>query len=1158
MAASKIGFVIEGDASGAVRSVKLTDQQLDALNKTQKRGTTIARNYAKEAGRIAANLGKYAAIAGGVALTATAAIVNKQREQIDTLAKTADKLGVTTEALGQLRYAAELTGVQNKQLDVGLQRMVRRLADVAETGKGPAADALEILNLKIEDLKNLSPDEQVSMIADAMGGLENQSQRVAVAFKLFDSEGVGLVNTLALGSDGLAKMAAEADKLGITLSRVEAARVEQANDQLTRVGGLIDGIGKQITVQAAPIIAGLAEEFLNVARESGGMAEVVGKAMDFLVGAAGQFGNALRILHRMFKGLEVVALSLARAVIQQFGKIAKAANELNNQVNEFLGKDAIPYEETFFGTLERSIQGSLFDAIGELHELANEEWPSDSIKEWHHTVKSRAEETARAVAENSERVATSTSEMTEDVANETGKAVAKIATESENIWADKLRTAITDFESFKRDMIRQAESLISQIAVRFARQQLGLNVGVNVAGGAGGGVGAFAANQVFGGGGGFSGSMIGSMLGAGGASASISHLFQPAGGFTTANTAQLTPGGLTTDLGTSANTGGFWDTNLGTGLANIGAGIAGGFVGTNVGSAITGKNANSNVGAGIGGTAGAMIGGPIGSFIGSTIGGFLDSLFGSGGYDRWFKIQPGAGDIGRQGFDGANIGNISQSRFGSVTFNTEGQLFKGASEEQAQGVIQTLEALADLEDIIAGELSPEKISAVRNAVRQQQAFDRTESTDFTPFFLERFNTIFDEIGGELDDTFDSLTRAMSPKEFVGSVDQVIAAVFQLEEVADQLDADIFDEVARAVERENDARSEQQRVYDATLEQLTDVIAEFDRSRDSIASLASALNAQQSAAAQLAAAYHQAADAARNIFANTIDAIREEVSTPEELYNQRRASITQQISELSSLTDPGAINARVAQINNLARSAFGLLDEGQKAALSGEFVSFLEQANATAQQRIQTGLNQLEQETEAAADVVEVEITNADDILDAALRFGVGTERFANFVSSLGIDVDHFGSQVALITNSTQDLSQTASALVLAHQDVFAAAQEFGVNSAQFEAAVAALGLDVDQLDAAILNQLGVANTFQGAAWQSSVAANRFANIISQLNSGQITLTQAAQMFQNGVNNFINNSGIDIRFNLPPDWRGPPPGNQQRFALGTNRNFEINF
>ena len=175
------------------------------------------------------NLNKWSKAGALAAGVATAALVNSGLASADSLAKTSDKLGVATEALAKYRFAAQQTGVDQSKADVALQRFTRRLSDAA-AGTGPAVQAFEALGLEAAELIQLSPDQAFAKVADQMNLVENKSQKVSLAFKLFDSEGVGLVNTLALGSEGLAEMGRQAEAAGLAISRVDAAKVEAAND----------------------------------------------------------------------------------------------------------------------------------------------------------------------------------------------------------------------------------------------------------------------------------------------------------------------------------------------------------------------------------------------------------------------------------------------------------------------------------------------------------------------------------------------------------------------------------------------------------------------------------------------------------------------------------------------------------------------------------------------------------------------------------------------------------------------------------------------------------------------------------------------------------------------------------------------------------------
>lgn len=180
-------------------------------------------------------------------------LIKQSLNATDQLGKTADKIGIATDKLGALHHAATLTGVATGTLDMALQRMVRRVSEAA-LGTGEAVKALQELNIDAEKLNKLSPDEQFRAIAEAMQGVTNQSDKVRLAMRLFDSEGVALVNTLKDGSKGLDAMTAEAERLGLTMSKDTVKGVEAANDSISKLTGYIKGTFNRVVAAMAPYI----------------------------------------------------------------------------------------------------------------------------------------------------------------------------------------------------------------------------------------------------------------------------------------------------------------------------------------------------------------------------------------------------------------------------------------------------------------------------------------------------------------------------------------------------------------------------------------------------------------------------------------------------------------------------------------------------------------------------------------------------------------------------------------------------------------------------------------------------------------------------------------------------------------------------------------
>jgi len=176
-------------------------------------------------------------------------------DEMDNAAHSANKLGLTTEALTSLRHAVEQTSeMTGTQFDTALQRMTRRLAEAAQ-GTGEARNALAELGLDAQKLNAMSPDQAFKAIADQMSQVGSQSDRVRLAFKLFDTEGVALVNTLAIGASGIQELQQQAVDLGVAFDDKAAASAQRFNDNLDVLGKTFKGAMNNIATDSGAMEA---------------------------------------------------------------------------------------------------------------------------------------------------------------------------------------------------------------------------------------------------------------------------------------------------------------------------------------------------------------------------------------------------------------------------------------------------------------------------------------------------------------------------------------------------------------------------------------------------------------------------------------------------------------------------------------------------------------------------------------------------------------------------------------------------------------------------------------------------------------------------------------------------------------------------------------
>jgi hypothetical protein len=234
------------------------------------------------------------------------ALIKGSLDAADLIGKTADKLGVTTDALQEYRFAASQSGVETKVFDMAMQRFTRRLAEAAQ-GKGELVAVLKQYNIAAVDSAGKTRDVNAVMgeLADVIARTDDRSERLRIAFKAFDSEGAKLVNMLRNGSAGLNKLRQEARDLGIVLSEDVIRKSEAANDQLDKLGRIVK---TQITVA----VAELAPHIVEIV---GNMTEWVKQNKEFmsqdLPGYIDKIGVALAAVSK-YAGLRSVSGTMAQ------------------------------------------------------------------------------------------------------------------------------------------------------------------------------------------------------------------------------------------------------------------------------------------------------------------------------------------------------------------------------------------------------------------------------------------------------------------------------------------------------------------------------------------------------------------------------------------------------------------------------------------------------------------------------------------------------------------------------------------------------------------------------------------------------------------------------------------------------------------------------
>lgn len=228
-------------------------------------------------------------------------MIDDVRASADRYNKMSQQVGISTEALQQLEFAAKIGGTNVEVLAKGIQRLAKNSND-ARNGLSTPVRAFEQLfgnRVTAQRVANMTDlDEQLMLIADQMATLPDDGKKTAIAMDLFGKSGAQLLPTLNLGREGIADLRQEFVDLGGQIDESTGAEFEQLNDDMLRVETVLRGIKQQFVIALLPVIKDLTarvlewvkanKELLRArvrawARALGKVLLLLGKTIDFVI-----------------------------------------------------------------------------------------------------------------------------------------------------------------------------------------------------------------------------------------------------------------------------------------------------------------------------------------------------------------------------------------------------------------------------------------------------------------------------------------------------------------------------------------------------------------------------------------------------------------------------------------------------------------------------------------------------------------------------------------------------------------------------------------------------------------------------------------------------------------------------------------------------------
>ena len=330
------------------------------------RGLDSARGRVR---KFAANISRSMALAGvamaGAAAAGVGALTRSSLTFVDQQAKLARSIDGSIDALRALQLAGNDAGVSSDTLNASMQKLGTKLVEANVKG-GASAKALDRMGLSAKNLLALDVDERLATIADRAKELGWSATKTSQFLLEMGVESKEMALLVAQGGDAIRAARKEVKDLGLSLSAVDAAKVEVANDAMSRIKLTTEALGNRLAVTFAPALKAMSDSFMASSREGGGLRDVIERI-------TARVSDAVLMFRDLFSIGSLIVDSF-REMQGEGGRLAGISSVVGNLLGHFntlVGnvREAI----TIVGHLSRTT-GNFGEVLAALKPLAAEVW----------------------------------------------------------------------------------------------------------------------------------------------------------------------------------------------------------------------------------------------------------------------------------------------------------------------------------------------------------------------------------------------------------------------------------------------------------------------------------------------------------------------------------------------------------------------------------------------------------------------------------------------------------------------------------------------------------------------------------------------------------------------------------------------------------------
>ncbi len=265
-------------------------------------------------------------VIGGIKTLVTT--LNESANQVEDMATSAAKLGITLQSFQALSFAARQSNVDIGLLETGMGFLERNI-EKATDGSKKQIEMFDRLGLSAEYLKMLAPDKQFEQVADAIGHLSSQNEIVDLSKGLFGKGGLGLI---PLFKENVSQLETEFKKLNITLTDSQKSAVDGFEKQKKSMEDTYSGFKMIVASDVSPAFLDILNGIAKTTNSMGSLQFVALSTAKTIVEAASAMVSAFDVVYSAITRI-TGALDVVKGIGQAIGHAA--FNQFHTPTGEF-------------------------------------------------------------------------------------------------------------------------------------------------------------------------------------------------------------------------------------------------------------------------------------------------------------------------------------------------------------------------------------------------------------------------------------------------------------------------------------------------------------------------------------------------------------------------------------------------------------------------------------------------------------------------------------------------------------------------------------------------------------------------------------------------------------------------------------------------------